>query len=466
MLIHNTRQPGTVKAVKLIFDLYTRVGLSRRQISARLNAEGLAFNGGPFTHPDVTNILRNPAYAGDTVFGKTQTGELQTFDAHGLVVEVKAKREGKHRDVSECLVRRGTHEPLVDRKTFELAQRKLEAERERISHSPRNPDYYLKQLFVCGHCGQGMRGRTEADPDTGERRVVYVCASYVTGRCNGHPSPCGYHRISHADAEALLLGKVRELNLPLDLAASDGVRSNLQARLERIGRDDEESNEQWHRWLTEGIDALADYLSETDPRLADYPAILKVRKVAFYWFLGDLEGEPDGHRPIAAIKLCVRQVREAVQEAERTAVDQAKARVAELRAEHATYTKNWAKATDEMQGVLKAEIDRLEASIREWEPRMVPLSERFNALYAAEAEREVERKKLLAEWPALEKRERGEAMRRLFKTVTLFWNKTFHPALAKPTRPRRTERPGRWSYSLKRDGVQWSFAASDLDSFR
>src|SRR5262249_8097125 len=64
--------PDYVRAVKLIFDLYGRVGLSRRQISARLNREGLTFNGGPFTHPDVPHILENPAYMGDTYFGKVQ----------------------------------------------------------------------------------------------------------------------------------------------------------------------------------------------------------------------------------------------------------------------------------------------------------------------------------------------------------------------------------------------------------
>ena len=42
---------------------------------------------------------------------------------------------------------------------------------------------------------------------------------------------------------------------------------------------------------------------------------------------------------------------------------------AQLRHEHQSLTLNWAKATDEMQHVLKAEIDSLELQIREWEPR-------------------------------------------------------------------------------------------------
>jgi hypothetical protein len=459
-----SNNPAYVHAVKLVFDLYVRVGLSRRQISARLNAQGLTFNGGPFTHPDITNILQNPAYAGDTVFGKVQNGVYHTFDAQGLIVEVKRKRDDPHRDAAECLVRQNTHEALVDRKTWALAQEKLAAERERTNYAPRNPAYYLKPLFVCGHCGKNLAGRTETDPDTGHKRVVYVCSSYVAGRCNGHPSTCGYYRIGHGEAERLLLDKVRELNLPFEENASAGARANLQARLARLGHEDEESVAQWQRWFAEGIDALADYLVEAHPEAGEHPAVQKVRKLGMSYYCGDLDEKPDGYRPFKALPVDLAELRSAVQEAEEAAVAQARRKVAELKEEHRAYTKAWAKASDLQQGVLKEEIDRLEREVREWEPRTVPLSKRLEAVYAAEAEREVERKKLLAEYPALEAREKGEALRRLFKTVTLFWEGTFHPAAPKRNRPRKTDRPGRYRYTLKKDAIRWAFAASELES--
>jgi hypothetical protein len=123
-------RPEFVRAVVLIFELYVRSGLSRRQIAMRLNAEGLSFGGGPFTEGCVTDILKNPAYVGDTAFGKVQTGELHTFNAQGVVVEVKGKREALERDPAEWIVRKDTHEPLVDRETFALAQKKLAWESE------------------------------------------------------------------------------------------------------------------------------------------------------------------------------------------------------------------------------------------------------------------------------------------------------------------------------------------------
>ena len=155
-----------------------------------------------------------------------------------------------------------------------------------------------------------------------------------------------------------------------------------------------------------------------------------------------------------------------MQEAEQWAIEEAQRQLALLKEEHRILTLRWAKATDAMQGVLKAEIERLEADIRIWEPRTIPLSKRIDELRKAEHERRAEEQKLLDEWPALEGREKGEAMWRLFDTVTLFWDKQFHPASIRPTRPRKTKRKGRWSYTLKKDAIKWMFAVSDLESFR
>jgi hypothetical protein len=472
-----------VRAVWLIFDLYTRVGLSRRQVSARLNAEGLTFNGGPFTHPDVTNILRNPAYVGDTHFGKVQTGALHTFDPKGVIVEIKGKQANKRRAVSECLVKKDTHQGLVDRKTWELAQKKLEDERQRTSYAPRNPAYYLKQLFVCGHCGKGLTGRMETHPRTREKTVVYVCPTYVAGRCNGHPVACGYHRITHYDAERLLLDKIRELNLPLEQVTSGGARSNLEARLERLGHESDEYADHWGESIEAGVTAFLDYLRENYRMRPEHLQRLEKTARMFYscgWLtrtqVAGLPATPTGHLPTPAEANKVRtlsakhnaalaQFKQALQEAEEVAVAVAQKTVAKLRQDHKALTLAWAKASELQQGVLREEVQRLEGEIHEWEPRTVPLGERVKALLDAEAERNAERQKLLAEWPALESREKGEALRRLFQTITLFWRRTFHPAMTQPSRPRRTNRPGRYSYDLKKDETRWALTP-DLVSSR
>jgi hypothetical protein len=447
-----SNDPDRVRAVRLVFDLFTRVGLSRRQTSARLNAEGLRFNGRPFTVPAVRNILCNPAYAGHTVFGKVQTGTLSTFDAKGLIVEVKDKREGRDRDAAECLVRENTHEPLIDPATWERAREKMASEGERTSHSPRNPAYYLKQLLVCGHCGKGMTGRTENWH--GKKLVIYVCASYVTSRCNGYRSPCGYQRITHEEAERLLLDKIVELDLPLDDTASESARANIHARLDQLRFEGIESIRQMDRWIAEGVRELTDYLDEFYG--TDAPAFRRLRELARHHY----QRIETPERSFTGLSLDLAAFKEAVREAEAEVVAEARARLEELAQEHKDLTRVWARASDRQQAVLKEDIAELEDQMAEMEERAVPLTERLDALRRRIKDRVAERRKLLDEWPALEARERGESLRRLFKTVTLFWEKTYHPPAQ--GRKRKTARQGRYSYALQWDKVQWAFADFDL----
>ena len=450
------RNAEYVRAVELAFDLYTRVGLSRRQIAIRLNAEGLLFNGGPFCHTNITDILRNPAYAGDTVFGKLQTGELHTFDAKGLIVEVKDLPDSRNRDVSQCLVKQDTHKPLVDRKTWELAARKLAAERERSSYSPRNPAYYLKQIFVCGHCGRNLGARTESNPGNGQRTVVYVCSSYLKGRQDGRPVECGYHRLTHEDAERLLLEKVKEMSLPFDEAVSESARDNLRSQLCRLDDDGEQERELWLSWLADGVTAVVGYLKDAYGLNGNALVTLEGAAADLYRLNGTVS-----YRYRDKLPMTLTEFRKAVREAEQIGVEVAGREMERLRGEHKVLTLCWAKATSEMQAVLKQEIERLEGEIQDLEPRTVLVSERFKRLYDAEAERDAQRKQLLGEWRNLGDREKGEVLRRLFGTVTLYWDKTFHPPEKKPSRPRKTNRLGRNCYSLRRDLIEWSFASTD-----
>ncbi|HEY1377410.1 MAG TPA: recombinase family protein [Gemmataceae bacterium] len=462
---HN--DPDYVRAVRLVFDQFTRVGLSRRMVSKSLNDAGLRAYGRPWTHGLVTSVLRNPVYVGDTHFGKEQSGDLHTFDGDGLIVPAADKRR------RPAIVKTDTHEALIDRPTFALAQEKLDGEAEahregRKNFSPRNPAYWLKQIFRCGHCGKGLQGRTEKDWKTGKRTVVYVCCSYIQGRCNGHKATCGYQRITHADAERLLLDKARQMGLEFDMLASAGARANLQERLARLGHEDEEARDQWCGWLCQGLDALGDYLRESCEFEEETIRSLEGAAGLFYkWGVCDPAHSwprPRGRRPPADEHPAVTpaDLKRIIMDAEHAAAERAERKLAKLQAKHDRYTGEWVDATDLMRSKIKAKIVELEDEIERWKPRTVPLSERFQVLYAAEEQREAERKKLLAEWPTLDAREKGEAIRRLFRRVTLFWERKFHPPATRPTRPSKTDRKGRYTYHLQHDRIRWEFATSDL----
>jgi hypothetical protein len=347
-----SNDPDKVRAVELVFDLFARQGLSRRQISARLNAEGLTINGGPFACTDVVNILSNPAYVGDTHFGKRQSGELHTFDGKGMIEEVKGKPRGK-RAPAECLVRRDTHEALIDRRTWDRAQERIEAERDRTTYAPRNPNYYLRRLFVCGHCGKPMAARTDGG------RVIYVCSSYIAGRVNGHPSACGYHSICHDEAEKMLLDKVAELSLPFDPMVGDA--GNVQARLDRVANADDEQGKQWQQWIAEGVGAFSEYLQAEYG--VTYPRLPRLLKRALEHYCGDA-----GDVPLSLGKTGLADLRTEIAAAERAAVGKARKLLAELTEDHAKFTKAWVRASEMMQPTIRAEIDRLQGEIAVWHP--------------------------------------------------------------------------------------------------
>ena len=397
-----------------------------------------------------------------THFGKTQTGELRTFDKDGLIVKLKKKMTDRVRDESERIIHKDTHKGLIDRKTWNLAVKKLKGTR--TSFSPRNPDYYLKQIFVCGHCGKNMTGRTEIDPSTKERRVVYFCSTYITKKIAGTESLCGAHRITHADAEQMLLDKIRELNVPFDESASDPARDNLRQRYGKLEEADEEALQQLWTWIDEGANALVTYMKKTAG--VKGRAVSSLEKLAKQYYRTGSTAAFKNPRNRELLPVALADFKKAVKEAEAAEVDYAREKVAELRKQHKACTLDWVAASAMQREVLKDESDRLEAEIKEWEPRTVPLPQRLKSLGAEDTQRGMERAAVLDEWPKLDAREKGEALRRLFDTVTLYWNSKFNPAEENPKRERKTDRPGRYRYTLDLKRIEWQLGALNLSGSR
>src|SRR5437773_1984559 len=101
-----------------------------------------------------------------------------------------------------------------------------------------------------------------------------------------------------------------------------------------------------------------------------------------------------------------------------------------------------------------------------WSDRTKTVSQRLNEVRQSGHDLYAQYSALLKEWPKLELLEKGESLRRIFKTVTLFWEKQFHPSEETPGRPRKTNRDGRYSYKLLADEIGWELSASNLDGSR
>lgn len=198
-------------------------------------------------------------------------------------------------------------------------------------------------------------------------------------------------------------------------------------------------------------DALIDYLESHYRLVGDELERVVSLATKFYESLRIFQGDFEG------LKVSAEEFAAAVRAVESASVSEAEMELAVLVDEHRRLTLSWAKASDLQQEAMKGEIDRLEDSIRKTKARTVGLSVRVEQAMKADRRRQEERRRIEEELPKLEGRHRGEAFRRIFKTVTLYWKRSYHAALEKPARPRKTERPGRFSYDLEWDRIEWEF---------
>ena len=148
---------------------------------------------------------------------------------------------------------------------------------------------------------------------------------------------------------------------------------------------------------------------------------------------------------------------------EEECVEQAEKNVEKLTMDHATYTRRWAEASEMQQAVLKKTCDELEDELAILRPRTRTISQRLNELKAAGGEVSAKRQQLLADLPAFDCREKGEALRRVFKTVRLYWDQRFIKRSKSPKRPLKTKRPGRNSFTLLKDKTGWEFSTFNLN---
>lgn len=205
------------------------------------------------------------------------------------------------------------------------------------------------------------------------------------------------------------------------------------------------------RQFNEGVEALIDYLESNYRLVGDELERVVALATKFYENLRILNRDFEG------LKISTEEFAAAVRAVESVSVADAEKELTVLVDEHRRLTLSWAKTSDLQQDAMKGEIDRLEDAIRRTKARTIRLSVRVEQAMKAERRRQEERRHIEEELPKLEGRHRGEAFRRIFKVVTLSWKRSFHLAQENPARPRKTKRPGRYSYDLEPDRIEWEF---------
>ncbi len=160
--------PEQAEVVRQIYAWYVHEGVGGREIAKRLNHQGIPTQTGTsqWGAPEILRLLRKPANVGDL-----QHGALEFFKERTGVTHKR------HR--ADPMVVANAHPAIVDRETWDAAQRILQA---RGQHSGRqaNSPYLLSGLVYCGYCGKTM----VVIKGGGNRKPRYSCRSYhMNGLC-------------------------------------------------------------------------------------------------------------------------------------------------------------------------------------------------------------------------------------------------------------------------------------------
>lgn len=196
---------ATAGNVRLIYKLFLE-GKGYTPIAKYLNEQGIMSplmylkslgyqqnvkTNGVWTKTTVKSILTNQAYIGSAVHGKVVIEKYNNIPLHAT-------------DPSEWVIVENTHEPLVDKETFEKAQERVKEisdayfVKEFTKHPP-NEKNLLKGKIVCGDCGKGMR----LSPRT-TKSYVYFCGTFSDGI---NPA-CSRHKIDQEDVNKAVFAQI------------------------------------------------------------------------------------------------------------------------------------------------------------------------------------------------------------------------------------------------------------------
>ena len=173
----------------------------------------------------VGSILSKPEYMGDTV----------NFRSH------KASYKDKHsikNPKDEWLIFEDTHEPIVDRETWELAQKLRKTPKRIDTIGIANP---FTGLLYCADCGEKMYNhRSRGNAEKGNYPSDFFDCSTYTRAHQKHSHACGGHYITTKNLRTLVLDTIRTVStyaISDQEAFLEKVRSASQIRQKEAAKD-------------------------------------------------------------------------------------------------------------------------------------------------------------------------------------------------------------------------------------
>jgi site-specific DNA recombinase len=221
--------PEKVRWAKWMFTTYAEMDVGTRALADHLNAKRVPGpTGGGWSQATVREILRNPVYAGDFVWGRRRMGKYFQAAASGARERTDAGAAGNPR--AEWVRTTATHPALVDRPIFDRVQEKLTERQARTTpRGARGDGYLLSGLVFCGHCKRKMHGYPSVRVKNGKRYVYLRCVcstKHTQGKNN--PAGCGYNGIEQEPLVNFLATTLRTAIL------SGGHLDDLRARIRSV----------------------------------------------------------------------------------------------------------------------------------------------------------------------------------------------------------------------------------------
>ncbi len=219
--------------VREMFRRYADDGAAIADLGRWLTSQGIRTRTGKarWDRSVIWGMLRNPAYAGTAVFGKTQVvheqpGLNRTARLAGRTVPRAVKTIDRPKEEWA-----GIPVPaLVDEETFDRVQQRLQDNKRFAARSTKVPSL-LQGLAACSSCGYGYY-RTSTTTSSGKKIYYYRCLGsddyrYQGGRvCGNKPVRAGY-------VDAVVWDHVAGL-----LADPALIRAEIGKRLERARTSD------------------------------------------------------------------------------------------------------------------------------------------------------------------------------------------------------------------------------------
>ncbi len=246
---HLIIDPNTAHYVKLMFELRANdIGIS--EIATRLTKLGaptpssyknktissLAKEKNIWSIHSVKKILENRMYTGDMV-QHTQTK-----------ISYKSKKKIKL-DQSLWVIVENTHEPLVDKETFRIINKKRDNHNRKVEVKTKRPIRLLEGLIYCKECGNRLGVIYKKNHDYWTINCNRYAKDPIRGRCKTHFFPYNYFEKEVLEQlKTILSNLLKELSINdlnkeiinranLCIKSFDDIKSNIEKDILKLSFD-------------------------------------------------------------------------------------------------------------------------------------------------------------------------------------------------------------------------------------